>query len=208
MLPSDLVRRQAAQITEIPVSAIRSGNLSEAELALVCDAMDSLLELGPVLQLDAGDSVILSDLVTRVANANRKGPPVKLVAVDYLTRIDAGLGAANEHSSANLISRKLKEMATTHRATVIVGAQLSRKGDRPSNGDDPMSKYPRLSDLRDSGRIEEDADCVWLLHRDNELRLRGGGDVDAAALIVAKNRNGPVGIVELIFRPDITQFSE
>lgn len=210
MSPEDLIRRQASQITNVPLTRIRNGDLTVEELELVQDAMETVLDLGQVLKMEAGEAVIIGDLVNTVTIANRSGPKVRLVAVDYLTRIDAGLGGGSEYSAANLISRRLKDMALSQESPVIVGAQLSRKGDRRGNDDDdPTANYPRLTDLRDSGRIEEDADAVWLLHRDNELRaLTGHNGVDAAALIVAKNRNGPVGIVQLMFRPDVTSFTE
>lgn len=208
MTPEDLVLRQVSQVTEIALTKLRSGKTNEQEAELAEDAARSLITLGSVLKLEAGASVDISEIVEYVTMQNRMGPKVCLVSIDYLTRIDAGIGDGREYTAASKISRELKNLALTQRTPVIVGAQLSRKGARQGNDEDPRSRYPQVTDLRDSGRIEEDADVIGLIHRENELRDSAGPTMQEAVLIVAKNRNGPTGIVSLYFEPHLTRFSD
>lgn len=208
MTPEDLIMRQVSQMTEVPLTNLRSGNVNDLEAELAEDAARSLIELSQVLKLDAGSSVDLNQIIELVMMQNRMGPPVKFVAIDYLTRIDAGIGDGREYTAASKISREIKSLALSQRIPIIIGAQLSRKRVRTGNDDDPRSRYPQLTDIRDSGRIEEDADIVALFHRENELREYAGPTIQEAVIIVAKNRNGPTGIIPLYFEPHLTRFSD
>lgn len=208
MTPEDLVMRQVSQMTEVPLTKLRSGNVNDIEAELAEDAARSLIELSQVLHLQAGDAVDINEIIELVMTRNRMGPKVRFVAVDYLTRIDAGIGDGREYSAASKISREIKSLALSQRIPIIIGAQLSRKRARTGNDDDPRSRYPQITDIRDSGRIEEDADVVALWHRENELRAYTGPTIQEAVVIIAKNRNGPTGIVNLYFEPHLTRFSD
>ena len=123
---------------------------------------------------------------------------IKLVVVDYLQLLRSGEKMRSRYEEVTALSGALKEIARELSIPMLVLAQLNRESER----DD---RKPRLSDLRDSGSIEQDADIVGLLHReDNEGQ--GPSNCQKVELIIAKHRNGPTGIVNLIFRKEFTRF--
>jgi replicative DNA helicase len=123
---------------------------------------------------------------------------VKAVFVDYLQLVDPEDRRAPRHEQVAAISRRLKLLAKDLQVCVVCLAQLNR------NAEDRPGHVPRLSDLRESGSVEQDADVVLLLHRpdyyDSDVR---SGQVD---VIVAKQRNGPTGVVTLFFRKENMRF--
>jgi replicative DNA helicase len=113
-------------------------------------------------------------------------------------------GAESRQQEVASISRGLKALAKELRVPVVAMAQLNR------NPEDRSSNRPRMSDLRESGAIEQDADVIGLLHRDSYYKV--GEDPDAeddnkAELIIAKQRNGPVGTIDLYFDRRFTRFN-
>ncbi|MGI6495801.1 MAG: replicative DNA helicase [Kiritimatiellia bacterium] len=134
---------------------------------------------------------------------------IRLIMIDYLQLMNCSqMAKQGRQLETAKISSQIKEMAKELKVPVILLSQLSRSADREGSG------IPKLSDLRDSGAIEQDADVVLLLRR--PIFMRGGKDAEANALVdprlaivdVAKNRNGPVGEVNLDFDADFTQFSD
>ncbi|MEO1145805.1 MAG: replicative DNA helicase, partial [Cyanobacteria bacterium J06638_22] len=120
------------------------------------------------------------------------------IAIDYLGLIDLP-AAGNEASALGKITRRMKLLAVELKTTIFLLHQLSRAPESRTN------KRPQLSDLRDSGKIEQDADQVLFMYRD-EYYHPDTPDRGIAEIIVAKNRNGPIGTVKLLFEPQFTDF--
>lgn len=128
-----------------------------------------------------------------------------LVVVDYLQYLSGPRHQRHENRNGEItdIVKGLKRMAKTLQIPVVVLAQLSRSVERRED------KRPILSDLRDSGSIEAEADIVGFLYRAayyDKALTPSPGEVEEAEVIIAKNRNGPTGFVKLAFRPEYTRF--
>ena len=132
-------------------------------------------------------------MLFRSVKQNVKKAPDKrhLVIIDYLTLIE-GSGRRERHLEVGEISRGLKRMARELKVSVIVLAQLNRAVEQRQD------KRPIMSDLRDSGEIEQDADKILFLHRDDYYDSEAENK-NIIEVIVAKHRNGPLGVVPLFF---------
>jgi replicative DNA helicase len=122
-----------------------------------------------------------------------------LVIVDYMQLMRGRLRVENRVQEISEIARSLKTLARELEVPVIAVSQLSRAVEQRTD------RIPRLSDLRESGEIEQTADLVMFIHRDdyyNPMSDRG----NVAEIIIAKQRNGPVGTIELVFRKEIAKF--
>jgi len=125
-----------------------------------------------------------------------------LVIVDYLQLITPATSRANDNlvQQVTEISRSLKAMARELEVPVLALSQLSRAVEQRRG-------RPRLSDLRDSGSIEQDADVVLFIHREDKMNADNGAEkTNVAEILIEKHRNGPVGQVELIFDERSTRF--
>jgi replicative DNA helicase len=145
--------------------------------------------------------VNIQTIRSKVNKSLRDIPDKKhLVVIDYLTLIH-GSGRKERHLEVGEISRNLKRMAKDLKIPVIVLAQLNRSLEQRKD------KRPMLSDLRDSGEIEQDADKVLFLHREDYYDTeKKDEEVVPIEVIVAKNRNGSLGKVEMKFKKTLQQF--
>lgn len=139
----------------------------------------------PILIDDAGHDI--NKLIATIRLAARKG--IKLAIIDYLQLVPPEDASVNREQQVATCSRKLKQVAMATGISVIFLSQLNRQVENRPDA------RPRLSDLRESGAIEQDADQVWMLWRPNKGSTDRPDDV--ACLDIAKNRSGPTGIVEL-----------
>jgi replicative DNA helicase len=121
--------------------------------------------------------------------------------LDYLQLMDVARKSDNRQQEVSDISRALKAVAREFQVPVLALSQLSRAVEKRGE-----SKRPQLSDLRDSGAIEQDADMVVFLYREAYYALEGENTDPTSEVIVAKNRNGPTGKVELIFFREYARF--
>ena len=138
---------------------------------------------------------------SKVRNSLKNIPDKKhVVIIDYLTLVQ-GTGRKERHLEVGEISRNLKRMARELQVPVIVLAQLNRALEQRKE------KKPMLSDLRDSGEIEQDADKVLFLHRDDYFEANKSEDEVPVDVIIAKNRNGSLDTVELTFKKNFQQFT-
>ncbi len=150
------------------------------------------------------DSAMLTPLQLRAKARRLKAQhDIQAVFVDYLQLVSyGGRSGTPRHEQITEISRSIKALARELEVPVVCAAQLNRgPTDRPTH-------RPRMSDLRESGSIEQDADVITLLHREDYYHTGEDGYMPTGIteLIIAKQRNGPTGTVPLVFRPDVTRF--
>ncbi|PJF35619.1 MAG: replicative DNA helicase [Candidatus Thermofonsia Clade 1 bacterium] len=193
-----LVQRLYSIETGINSQRLRDGRLENHEWDRFVEATSKLNRLPIVIDDTPGISV--QQVRARCRRLKKEGG-LDLVVVDYLQLLTSGTTRAdiNRVQEISYISRSLKEMARELKVPVLAAAQLSRAVEQRAD------KRPQLSDLRESGSIEQDSDVVIFLYRD-ELYNANTEHPNQAEVIVAKHRNGPTGKIWLYFRKDLTQF--
>lgn len=187
MTQAEIGARLVAASTTIPLTALRSGQLSGEQWARISEYVETVDDASIVI--DDSPSVTIADVRAR---ARRYGQhrPLDLIVVDYLQLMSSGARSESRQVEVAEFSRGLKLLAKELRVPVVVLSQFNRAPDGRLDG------KPRLSDMRESGAIEQDCDIALLLHRPSEDSDRAG-EVD---LIVAKNRNGPTDTVTAIWQ--------
>jgi replicative DNA helicase len=197
MSKEQLSVRLLASEAGIESNKLRSGRLSQKELEPLGEALGSLSSL-PIFIDDAANLTVMQmRSQVRRLQAEHKGQ-LGLVLIDYLQLMEGG-GSDNRVQELSRITRSLKGLAREVQAPVIALSQLSRAVESRTN------KRPMMSDLRESGSIEQDADVIIMLYRD-EYYNADSPDRGIAEVIVTKHRNGPTGMVKLLFQPDLTKF--
>jgi replicative DNA helicase len=198
MAKEQLVRRLLSSIGEVDASHLRRAFLSTMEWANLQTAAGYLLDC-PVFIDDTPAATVL-DIRAKARRLKAEGK-LGLVIVDYLQLMRGRADAPSREQEISEISRSLKALAKELKVPVIALSQLSRKvEDR-----DKSNKRPILSDLRESGAIEQDADVVIFIYRD-ELYREDSPDKGTAEVIIGKQRNGPTGKLKLAFRDKFTRF--
>jgi replicative DNA helicase len=199
MSKEQLVERLLCEQARIDAQRMHRGTLSDAEYERLAGALGPLGD-APIF---IDDSPTLDDLTMRLKSRQaRSREGIEMVIVDYLQLMHGRTKSedANRVQEVSNISRSLKAIARELRIPVIAISQLSRAPEaRPD-------KRPILSDLRESGSIEQDADIVMFLYRDEYYNRDKSEKPGIAEIIVAKHRNGPTGMVELMFRRELTRF--
>lgn len=198
MSNEQIVQRLVSSETGISTQKLRQGQLDEREWALFVEATGNLS--GVKVYMD--DTPALTPLQMRTKCRRLYSEyGLDLVMVDYLQLMTSGMGHGdNRVQEISFISRNLKQLARELNVPVIAAAQLSRAVEQRQD------KRPQLSDLRESGSIEQDADVVLFIYRD-EVYNEETERPNQADVIVAKHRNGPTGSIALYFRKELTQFS-
>ena len=200
MSKEQLVLRMLSSVANIDSQRLRSGFLEELDFARIAPAMNALSE-APMF-IDDTPNISTMELRTKARRLQAEAG-LDLVIVDYLQLMQATTTSrdANRVQEVSEISRGLKALARELSVPVIALSQLSRQPEMRE------SKEPRLSDLRESGAIEQDADLVVFLWREKE---RAGEEQEADGEVVnlklAKHRNGPTGEIQLWFRKRQTRF--
>jgi replicative DNA helicase len=205
MSKEQLVQRLISQTTRIPAQALRSGNVKAEDWPKLVRGVAEVSR-APVW-IDDTAGVTLMEIRAKVRRLSsqlkaRGEPPLALVVVDYLQLMIGGQGNRSENRQQEIaeISRGLKVLARDLDVPVLAIAQLSRAVEQRHD------KRPLLSDLRDSGAIEQDADMVLFLYRD-EYYNSDSDDKGIAEIIVGKHRNGPTGKVQLAWMEHYTKFA-
>jgi replicative DNA helicase len=204
MSKEQLVQRLISQTTRIPAQALRSGNVKAEDWPKLVRGV-AQVSRAPIW-IDDTAGVTLMEMrakVRRLASQlkARGEPPLALVVVDYLQlMIGQGNRSENRQQEIAEISRGLKVLARDLDVPVLAIAQLSRAVEQRHD------KRPLLSDLRDSGAIEQDADMVMFLYRD-EYYNPESDDKGIAEVLVGKHRNGPTGKVQLAWMEQYTKFA-
>jgi len=200
MSKEQLVLRLLSSIANIDSKRLRSGFLEELDFARIAPAMNDLSEAA--LYIDDTPNISTMELRTKARRLQAESG-LDLVIVDYLQLMQATTTSrdANRVQEVSEISRGLKALARELNVPVIALSQLSRQPEMRE------SKEPRLSDLRESGAIEQDADLVVFLWREKD-KSPEDADVDGEIVNVklAKHRNGPTGEIQLWFRKSQTRF--
>src|SRR5829696_1530515 len=204
MSKEQLVQRLISQTTRIPAQALRSGNVKAEDWPKLVRGVAEVSRAPIWIDDTAGVTLMeIRAKVRRLASQlNVAGEmPLSLVVVDYL-QLMVGQGARAENRQQEIadISRGLKVLARDLDVPVLAIAQLSRAVEQRHD------KRPLLSDLRDSGAIEQDADVVMFLYRD-EYYNPESDDKGIAEVIVGKHRNGPTGKVQLAWMEQYTKFA-
>ena len=199
MSKEQLVNRLFSLESKVDAQALRTGNLSDVD-------WEKLIEGAGVI----GDSDLIIDDTPGISISEMRSKcrkyklekDLKLIIIDYLQLMSGSGGKSNESRQQEIseISRSLKGLARELGVPVIALSQLSRAVEQRPD------KRPMLSDLRESGAIEQDADVVMFIYRDDyynkDTELKGISEI-----IIAKQRNGPVGTVQLAWLPEYTKFA-
>ena len=206
-----LVNRLIANTCEIESDKIRSGQLQPHEWQRLDHKLRDLLDAP--LYVDDTPSLSIFELRTKARRLVREHE-VKIIFIDYLQLMNAsGMSYGNRQEEVSTISRSLKGLAKELNIPIIALSQLNRSVEQRGNADskgDSQSRRPQLSDLRESGAIEQDADMVCFIHRPEYYKIysdENGNDIRGQAeIIIAKHRNGAVGDVRLRFIGEYTRF--
>ena len=196
MSSEQLIQRLIAQETGIDSQRLRTGKLNEDEWPKFTHAVEVLS--GTRIFLDDTPGLTPLQLRTKCRRLHLEYQ-LDLILVDYLQLMSSGTRVENRVQEVSYISRNLKIMARELNVPVLAAAQLSRAVEQRAD------KEPQLSDLRESGSLEQDADIVMFIHRP-ELYEKDTLKQNLAQIKIAKHRNGPVGTVELIFRSNLAKF--
>ncbi|MDO8470314.1 MAG: replicative DNA helicase [bacterium] len=199
MSRDQVIDRLIAAQAQVPLWRLRTGRLNdEMEFSLVQQALDELAKI-PIFIDDSATPNILT--IRSMARRLQLEHGLELVIVDYLQLIQPRGTSDNMVTQVTEISHGLKALARELKVPVIAISQLSRDVDKRD------VKVPRLSDLRESGSLEQDADIVMFLYRKDRDRLDiSPEDQNTVEIIIAKHRNGPLGTVTLKFDPERVSF--
>lgn len=206
MSSEELIVRLISELTGIPSDRLDDfENISEEELKLYYQALSDITDSG--LIIDDTPAISIEDLDRRVRALKKKHPDLDGVIIDYLQLMSGSKSnKGNREGEIGEISRGIKAVAKRYKIWTLPLSQLSRAVEIRGG-----VKRPQLSDLRDSGSVEQDADMVAFIYRpeyydiveDEDGRSTNG----LAEIIIAKNRHGPTGTVKLLFTKELTRFS-
>lgn len=194
-----LVERMLSAEGLIPSYHVRTGNLSESEWRRMISAQERLAK-GKIF-IDDTAGIRISEIRSKAKRLAQENGGLGLIVIDYLQLIE-GRGRENRQQEVSEISRQLKIIAKELKVPVIALSQLSRGVDQRND------KRPILSDLRESGSIEQDADIVAFLYREAYYKRDEQEEPDnVTELILEKNRHGSLGTVQLYFLKEYAKFS-
>ncbi|HEY0822035.1 MAG TPA: replicative DNA helicase [Rhizobacter sp.] len=201
---AQLALRLVGSLGRIDQSHLRTGKLQDDEWGRLSEAVEKLGKAA--VFIDEGSALSPSELRARARRQARQCGQLGLIVVDYL-QLMSGSGGGSEENRATVIgeiSRGLKSLAKELRCPVIALSQLNRSVETRTD------KRPMMSDLRESGAIEQDADVIMFIYRDDYYNKMDGPNPSkepgVAEIIIGKQRNGPTGTVKLAFLKPLTKF--
>lgn len=204
MSKEQLVQRMLCSEAEVDSQRLRTGHMQSKDWEKLANAMNEFAE-APIY-IDDSAGCTLTDIRAKCRRLAMEEKNLGLVVIDYLQLME-GSGREERIQQISAISRGLKTLARELDVPVIALSQLSRAVEQRKD------RRPMLSDLRESGAIEQDADIVMFIYRDDYYNREEGDDAPKATgkegkseIIIAKQRNGPVGDCELLFQGNITKF--
>jgi replicative DNA helicase len=196
---AQLAVRIVGSIGRIDQGHLRTGKLTDDEWPRLSEAIEKLRTIS--LHIDESAGLNSSELRANARRLSRQCGQLGLIVVDYL-QLMSGSGGDGENRATELgeISRGLKMLARELKCPVIALSQLNRSVEQRPD------KRPMMSDLRESGAIEQDADIIMFIYRDEYYTKDACKEPGVAEVIIAKQRNGPTGVVKLAFLRQITKF--
>src|SRR3984957_18710126 len=208
MSKSSLLRRMLASQALVNSKAIQTGMLMREDRAKLINGLERLME--SKMFIDDTPGITLAEMRAKARRLKQQHGQLDMIVIDYLQLMTGSnsnqKGFENRTQEVSAISRGLKALAKEMKVPVVALSQLSRASEQ-RGGD----KKPLLSDLRESGSIEQDADVVAFIHRESYYNKDENGDEDPesknkAEIIIAKQRNGPTGSVHLAYLGECTRF--
>lgn len=199
MSREQLINRMFSLESHVDAQKIRTGDLTEGEWTDLIEGAETIGE--SALMVDDTPAITVGMLRSKCMKF-KLDQGLDLVIIDYLQLMSGGGGRSSDSRQQEIseISRSLKALARELNVPVIALSQLSRAVESRTD------KRPMLSDLRESGAIEQDADVVMFIYRD-EYYHEDSPDKGIAEIIIAKQRNGPIGTVQLKWLPELTKFA-
>ncbi len=217
MPAEELMMRMLSAKTSIPLQNLKVGNMSDEQWENLTRATDEMAKTK--LFVDDDGLININQLRSKLRKLKSQHPEISMAIIDYL-QLMSGTGSKDRHLEVSEISRGLKLLARELNIPIIALSQLNRGLESRND------KRPMLSDLRESGAIEQDADIIMFVYRDDVYRLREEKEKEKKAkaegkeyksdffekpeedaeIIVGKNRNGPTGIANLVFQKAYTRF--
>ena len=194
----ELSQRMLCAESRVDSKNMRDGKLSESDWKKISNGVGRLAE-APIW-IDDNPNLTIMEIRAKARRLKSRVGDLGMVVIDYLQLMTGRSSAENRQVEVSEISRGLKILARELETPVVGLSQLSR------NLEMRQDKRPMLADLRESGSIEQDADVVMFIYRD-EVYNPETSDIGTAEIIVAKHRNGPTGVVRLAFLPHYTRFA-
>lgn len=198
MSKEQLTYRLLANEIEITNARLKTGQLDANDWSNLNNVIKTLSSLP--LFIDDTPNLSISDIRSKIKKIIFEQNNIGLIIIDYLQLMEnSNFQSDNRVQELSQITRALKNLSREFKVPIITLSQLSR------NVENRVNKRPILSDLRESGSIEQDADLVLMLYRDSYYNTNSI-EMDLAELIIAKHRNGPIGNIKLIFEAKFTKF--
>ncbi|MBR5406432.1 MAG: replicative DNA helicase [Lachnospiraceae bacterium] len=197
MSKEQLINRLLSLESRVDSQAIRTGTLSDTDWENVIEGAETIAKSG--LIIDDTPGISISELRSRCRRYHQEFG-LSVVIIDYLQLMSGKGRTDSRQQEISEISRSLKALARELHVPVVALSQLSRAVEKRDD------HRPMLSDLRESGAIEQDADVVMFLYRDDYYNKESEKQ-GIAEVIIAKQRNGPIGTVELVWLPNYTKFA-
>ncbi|HET9544901.1 MAG TPA: replicative DNA helicase [Gaiellaceae bacterium] len=200
MSKAEVTQRLMCAEAKVELHRLRTGRLAADDWPRLTAACDRLAK-APLYVDDTG-SITMMEIRSKARRLKSKHPDLGLIVVDYLQLMTSGTNPENRVQEVSQISRSLKVLARDLEVPIIAMSQLSRAVEQRHD------KRPILSDLRESGSIEQDADIVTFIYRDDYYNPEDSPDPGVAEVIVAKHRNGPTDKVKLSFISQYAKFAD
>jgi len=200
MSKAEVTQRLMCAEAKVELHRLRTGRLASEDWPRLTAACDRLAK-APVYVDDTG-SITMMEIRSKARRLKSKHPDLGLILIDYLQLMTSGTNPENRVQEVSQISRALKVLARDLDVPIIAMSQLSRAVEQRHD------KRPILSDLRESGSIEQDADIVCFIYRDDYYNPEDSADPGVAEVIIAKHRNGPTDKVKLSFIAQYAKFAD
>jgi len=200
MSKAEVTQRMMCSEAKVESQSLRTGKLRPEDWPRLTQACDKLMK-APIWVDDTG-SITMMEIRSKARRLKSREPTLGLIIVDYLQLMTSGGNSENRVQEVSQISRQLKILARDLEVPILALSQLSRAVEQRHD------KRPILSDLRESGSIEQDADLVGFVYRDEYYNGEESDSQGIAELILAKHRNGPTDTIKLSFLKRYAKFAD